>query len=119
MSAATATSDLPPPSRSGRLLSLVRKLVDYGNQLIVALRPRLPSKDNTDLVCAFGTSNVILILARIALGMKRAGFLADKITLTAASIDAGPQPEPEPSPRAPRAVPCEPKPRAPRLAGFG
>lgn len=38
----------------------------------------------------------------------------ERITHTAASIDAGPQPEPTPSPRSPRAAPCQAQPRASR-----
>ena len=114
MSAAATTADLPPPSRSGRLLTLVRRLIDYGKQLAATLRQRAVPSDTTDLVCTFGTSDLPLILARIAQGLLRAGLLEEKIARTATRLDAEPQPKPAPSPRAPRALPCEADAPSPR-----
>ena len=116
MSAAPTAPDLPPPSRSGRLLSLVRRLIDYGRQLAATLRQRAVPSDTTDLVCKFGTDHLPLILARIAQGLHRAGLLEAKIASTAARLDVEPQPKPAPSPRAPRALPCEAQPASPRGA---
>ena len=116
MSAAPTAPDLPPPSRSGRLLSLVRRLIDYGRQLAATLRQRAVPDDTTDLVCKFGTDHLPLILARIAQGLLRAGLLEEKIARTAARLDAEPQPKPAPSPRAPRALPCAAQPTSPRRA---
>ena len=116
MSAAATTADLPPPSRSGRLLALVRKLIDYGQHLADTLRQRAVPNDTTALAGTFGTGDLTLILARITQGLLRAGLLAEKITRTAARLDAEPQPKPEPSPRAPRALPCEAQPPSPRPA---
>ena len=116
MSAAAHTADLPPSSRSGRLLTLVRKLIDYGKQLADALRQRAVPNDTTDVARTFGTSDLALILARIAQGLLRAGLLQEKITGTAARLDAEPQPKPAPSPRASRALPCEAQPPSPRRA---
>ncbi|HEY2616421.1 MAG TPA: hypothetical protein VGI78_03700 [Acetobacteraceae bacterium] len=107
MSAAAATSDPPPPGRSGRLLTLVRKLIDYGKHLAATLRPRAVPSDTTDLVCTFGTDHLPLILARVAQGLQRAGLLEERIARTAARLDAEPEPKPAPTPRAPRALPCE------------
>jgi hypothetical protein len=103
---AAPTADLTPQSRSGRLLSLVRKLWDYGLQISASLdqHPPKTAGDKAYLTRTFGFSNVMAILVRIALGMKRARFLAERITRAAAQIDAGSQPEPLP-PRAPRASP--------------
>ena len=114
MSAAAATADLPQQSRSGRLLSLVRKLWDYGIQISASLRqhPTTTPDAKAHLTRTFGITNVMVILARIALGMKRAKFLAEKIANAAALIDAGSQPEPAP-PRAPRASPTARQPRGP------
>ncbi len=114
MSAANATADPPTSSRSGRLLTLVRKLVDYGKQLAVTLRQRTLPNDTTNLVCTFGTSDIALILARITQGLLRARLLEERIVRTAARLDAEPQPKPTPSPRAPRALPCEVQPPSPR-----
>ena len=110
MSGATQTADLPPPSRSGRLLALIRKLIDYGTQLAATFRERPAPNDPRQLTRNFGTSDIGLILARIAQGVLRARLLGEKITTTAARIDAKPQPKPAPSSRAPRV----PQPRAPR-----
>jgi|SRR5271166_401701 len=114
MSAAATTADLPPPSRSGRLLTLVRKLIDYGKQLAATLRQRAVPSDTTDLVCIFGTDHLPLIFARIAQGLHRAGLLEEKIARTAARLDAEPQPRPAPTPRASRAHPCEADAPSPR-----
>lgn len=95
--------DLPPPSGSGRLLSLVRKLIGYGMQVAASLRQRTTPSDTTELARRFGTADLVVIAHRIALGLRRAVFLQERITHTAATIDAGPQPEPAPSRRNPRA----------------
>ena len=116
MPAAATTADLSPPSRSGRLHSLVRKLIDYGRQLADTLRHHAVPNDTTDVARTFGTSDLILILARITQGLLRAGLLQEKITRTAVRLDAEPQPKPAPSPRAPRALPCKARPPSPRRA---
>jgi hypothetical protein len=108
---AAHTADRPLPSRSGRLLSLVRTLVAYGHRLITDLRQQPTQRNPAILTDTFGTSNLVAILARIALGICRARYLERKIVRTAAKIDAGPQPEPEPAPRAPRPA----RPRGPKL----
>jgi hypothetical protein len=102
VSGATATADLPPQSRSGRLLALVRKLIDYGTQLAASLRERPAPNDPRHLTRNYGTSDIAVILARIAQGLLRARLLGEKITATAARLDAAPQPKPAPLPRAPR-----------------
>ena len=116
MSAAATTADLPPPSRSGRLLSLVRSLIEYGKELTATLRQGALPSGMTTLARAFGTSDLPLILARIAQGLLRAGLLQEKITRTADRLDAEPQPKPAPSPRAPRPLPCEAQPPSPQHA---
>jgi hypothetical protein len=110
MSAAATTADLPPPSRSSRLLTLVRKLVDYGKHLAATLGQRAVHDDTTGLASTFSTSDLPLILARIAVGLLRARYLEEKITRTAARLDAKPQP----SPCTPRALPREAQPPSPR-----
>ena len=116
VSAAATTSDLPKPSRSGRLLALVRRLIDYGTQLAATIRARPADADPIDLRVFF-TADVALILARIKQGLLRAGLLQEKIARVAPRLDAEPRPN-APSPRAPRA-PCEAQPPSPRrsLAG--
>ena len=100
MSEAATTADLHPPSRSGRLLALVQKLVNYGNQLLTSIRQHPPSAaDKPHLLRTFGVADIVVILSRIALGVHRARFLADKISRAAAQLDSG--------------TPTEPPPRAP------
>ena len=112
MSDVAATADRPPPSRSGRLLALVRKLIDYGKQFAATLRERPAPNDPRNLTRNFGTSDIAVILARIAQGLLRARYLEEKVASTAAQIDA--QPQPKPTLRAPRALPSAAQPRAPR-----
>jgi hypothetical protein len=81
MSAAEAPD--PKPSRASGLLSLVRRLIDYGRQLAATLR----SDPHT-----FSTSDIALILARITSGLLRAEALEARIIRTAARIDAEPAP---------------------------
>jgi hypothetical protein len=111
MTDAAATADLPPPSRSGRLLTLVRKLVDYGKQLAATFRERPAPNDPRHLTRLYGTSDITVILARIAQGLLRARYLEEKITSTAARIDAAPPPRPTA-----RAHSCTTQSRAPRRA---
>jgi len=102
MSGAIATADLPPPGRSGRLLALVRKLIDYGTQLAASFRERSVPNDPRHLTRNFGTSDIAVILARITQGLLRARLLSEKITPIAARLDAPPPPGSAPSPRTPR-----------------
>src|ERR1700758_5051370 len=92
MSDAAATADLPP-SRSGRLLALVRKLVDYGKQLATQFRERPAANDPRHLPRFYGTSDIAVILARIAQGLLRARYLEEKITSLATRIDSNPPPK--------------------------
>ena len=98
MSDAAAAPDASPPSRSGRLLGLVRLLIDYGKGLADALRQRVVSSDSTALFCAFGTGDLGLILARVTQGLRRAQLLEEKIVHAAKRIDAEPRPKSAPTP---------------------
>jgi hypothetical protein len=113
MSEAATSADQPLPSRSGRLLALVQKVVNYGNQLIASFRQYPPSvHDTPHLQRTFGVANIVVILSRIALGVRRARFLADKITRTTAQLDSGTPTEPPPRAPTTRASATQ---RAPRL----
>lgn len=94
-------------TRAGRLLSLVRKLIDYGKELAASLHPSSETADLRTVMRAFGTRDIARILARITCGLLRAQALEDKIHHNAARLDATPQPNPQPaastrSPSAPR-----------------
>jgi hypothetical protein len=93
MSAATnpsAATEAPKPSRAERLLAVVRKLIDYGKELAATIRGRALTDPSSVRVC-FGTTDIALILTRIARGLHRAQTLEDRVTRCAARLDAGPR----------------------------
>jgi hypothetical protein len=95
MSAATtAPAPTAEPSRSGRLLGLVGKLIDYGRELAATLRQRSATTEFAVTARLFGTSDIALILARITRGLIRADALAAKLVRNAARLDAAPRPQP-------------------------
>jgi hypothetical protein len=73
-------------TRAGRLLHLLRGLIDYARELTAAYRQRGAGPDTS----AFGTSNIRLILARIARGLLRAQALEALILSGAACLDPEP-----------------------------
>jgi hypothetical protein len=104
------TAPAQKPSRAGGLLGLVRKLVSYGTFLAATIRQR--GLGNHPLIQGrqFGTTNIALILARIARGLLRAAALEARLHRSAARLDAPPRPR-APQIRLP-SVAAEP--RAPR-----
>jgi hypothetical protein len=112
MSAAATTADPPPQpgpaaaavtSRFAPLLTLVRKLIDYGRELATTLRERNDNTAPTAVVRAFGITDLPRIIARIMCGLHRAEALEQKIVRTDARPDAPPGPQAARSPRTPRA----------------
>jgi hypothetical protein len=89
MSATEAPAD-HKPSRAGRLLGLVRQLIDYGRQLATTLRINPPR---------FSASDIALILARITRGLLRAEALEARVIRDTARLDADPAPPRAPSHR--------------------
>jgi hypothetical protein len=89
MSATEAPAD-PKPSRAGRLLGLVRQLIDYARQLATTLR------NNPH---PFSASDLALILARITRGLLRAEALEARVIRDTARLDAEPAPPRAPSHR--------------------
>jgi hypothetical protein len=67
------------PSRNGRLLSLVRTLIDYGRQLGATLLQRTSTTNLTDITRHFGTSDIGQILASITRGLLRAAALEARL----------------------------------------
>ena len=104
------TAPASQPSRAGGLLGLVRKLVSYGTFLAATIRQR--GLGNHPLIQGrqFGTTNIALILARIARGLLRAAALEARLHRSAARLDA------PPPPRAPqlRVASAATEPRTPR-----
>ena len=97
-----AATSAPTPSRSGRLLALVRALIDYGRQVVATLRDKHPT---------LSAGDITLILARIARGLLLAEALEARITQGAPRLDAEPRPRRAPAPSRPRpttALPHDP-----------
>jgi hypothetical protein len=89
--AAEAPAPTTEPSRSGRLLGLIRKLIDYGKDLAATIRQRTATEPFFAKV-RFGTSDLALILARIARGLQLANALEARVLRRAAHLDAGRRP---------------------------
>src|SRR5690349_8824712 len=68
-----AAADMP--SRIGRVLSLVRKLIDYGRQLAGTVQQRATAPGFALFARPFGTADLAAILARITAGLRRAAAL--------------------------------------------
>lgn len=99
---AAANLSAPPESRSGRLLALVRRLIDYGKALAASLQHR--TDPDQALARRFGTRDIALILGRIACGLHRAGFLEARIVRGAVRLDVRLGPAAARAPGAPRAA---------------
>jgi hypothetical protein len=96
-----ATSDLPPqpgptaearPRRFAPLLSLVRRMIDYGRQLAASLQNPTATTDLDHVAETFGSYDFSRIIASILRGLHRAGLLQARLT----RLDARPDPEPNP-----------------------
>jgi hypothetical protein len=78
-------------TRSGRLLSLLRRLIDYGKELTVSLRSPSSPKHLGDILFPYGTRDIALILQRITRGLQLAFALEARVVRTAARLDAVPR----------------------------
>jgi hypothetical protein len=87
MSAAATSAEQPKPSRAGRLLDLVRRLIDYGKELAATLHQRAAT-DPRSVTRSFGTADLALILVRIRRGLLRANALEARLVQNAARLDA-------------------------------
>ena len=91
MSAAAETpAPTTEPSRSGRLLTLVRKLIGYGREIATTIRQHTTAQPIFAKV-RFGTTDLTLIFARIARGLLLANALEARVLRSAARLDAGPR----------------------------
>ncbi|HME21691.1 MAG TPA: hypothetical protein VKI44_10155 [Acetobacteraceae bacterium] len=106
MSAAATPAEPPNPSRAGRLLNLVRKMIDYGRELAATLQQRAAA-DLRPIAHLFGTCDLAVILVRIQRGLLRANALEARLVQNAARLDAE---------RSPRSAPARQTPRPARLA---
>ena len=109
------------PGRAARLLSLVRRLIDYGKEVAQALQQRAADVEPIHLALRFDTADVALILARITRGLRLAAGLETRLvshppqerspiaTGASAAISAGAA-----APRPPRPAPLRTAPPAAR-----
>jgi hypothetical protein len=106
----TPTTDPDPPRGNpaipaavGRVLSLVRKLIDYGKQLAGTVQQRADAPGFALFAKPFGTSDLAVILARITNGLRRAVALEAKLCRRATrGQDLMPTPIRLPAARGPR-----------------
>jgi hypothetical protein len=93
------------PAALGRVLSLVRKLIDYGKQLATTVQQRAAAPGFALFASTFGTADLAVILARITNGLRRAAALEARLCLRAArGQDLTPSPIRLPETRGPRAA---------------
>jgi hypothetical protein len=107
-----STAPAAKPSRVGGLLSLVRKLVDYGTFLADTIRRRGLGNHPRFHGRQFGTTSIALILARIARALLRAAALEARLIRGAHGLDAPPRPPRARPPADAAAAPSAPRPRA-------
>ena len=74
-----ASADAPTQSRTGRLLGLLRKLIDYGLELACSLQHNPAVATLVIVARHFGTRDIALILARITRALQLAGALEAKL----------------------------------------
>ncbi|HME26950.1 MAG TPA: hypothetical protein VKI44_37445 [Acetobacteraceae bacterium] len=89
--AAAPTTDPDPhraggavPGAIGRVLSVVRKLIDYGKQLAGTVQLRAAAPGFALFARPFGTADLAIILARITNGLRRAAALEARLCRRAA-----------------------------------
>jgi hypothetical protein len=93
------------PSRLGRVLSLVRKLIDYGTHLAATVQQRASAPGFALFARPFGTADLAAILARITNGLRRAAVLEAALIRRAARCrDLTPAPIRLPAARGPRSA---------------
>jgi hypothetical protein len=87
-----------PTPRSGRLIGLVRQLIDYGFRLARTVRQCASPRQVLELTgSGFGTTEVALIVARITRGLRLAGALEERLIRGAARLDRPATPAPTPA----------------------
>ena len=97
------------PTRTGRLLGLVRKLIDYGKGLASTLQQRPSAETLFDVTRRFGTISIALILARITRGLRIAAALEARLANRAARPEQSLATTRAPSPRRPSAARLTPQ----------
>jgi hypothetical protein len=108
-----APTPVSKPSRTGGLLDLVRKLIDYATFLADTLRQHGLGEHPAIHGRQFGTINITLILARIGRGLLRAAALEARLHRNAARLDAPPRPHAPPARPLSASTEASPQPAAP------
>ena len=72
------------PSRIGRVLGVLRKLIDYGRHLATVVQQRAAAPGFSLFARPFGTADLAVILARITAGLHRAATLESRLCQRAA-----------------------------------
>ena len=116
MSDAPAPSLPIEPTRVGRLLTLLRKLIDYGRELATTLQRPGANTDPATHQRTFGTTDIALILQRITRGLAIAFALEDRLVRNAARLNAPSRPQRPRAQREPRPAPPTAAPDGPALA---
>jgi hypothetical protein len=112
---APAADRAPRQSRAGRVLSLLRKLIDYGQDLVRSVQQRAAAGSLLTVALHFGTLDAAVILARITRGLRLANALEARLIIRPARLDARPAPA-VPAPVVPAPAGAPPK-AAERIAG--
>jgi hypothetical protein len=68
------------PAGIGRVLSLVRRLIDYGRRLAVTAQQRAAAPGFALFASPFGTADLAAVLARITNGLRLAAALEARLT---------------------------------------
>jgi len=105
------------PGAIGRVLSLVRRLIDYGRQVAETVQQHAAVPGFVQFASPFGTADLGVILARITCGLRRAATLEARLCRHAArGKDLKPAPIRLPAARAPRparpVAPADPQPES-------
>ncbi len=108
--------NMPAPTRTGRVLGLLHRLIDFGKEVVQTLQGRAtPTTTDTDpgaIKRNFGTRNIALILMRIVRGLRLATALEARLVAHPLREDVAPAVVRAPSERAPR----DPQPAGPRVS---
>ena len=103
---------MPKPGRFGLLLGLVRKLVDYGKELVSTLQNGT-STEHLPIRIRFGAADIALILRRIACGLRRAAAFEYRL-IDCAEREAKAKPSAHSARPPPARPPLGPRPQRPQ-----
>ena len=112
-SASAQSLTFPVQSHAARVLSLLRKLIAYGQDLARTVQERTAAGALLTITLHFGTRDFALILARITRGLRLANALEAKLLSSSARPSGDPAPARAPADRAQR--PAGPRAKRPAL----